>query len=107
MKAPARARTLSLSTLLLLASAPCWAGDLSPDLAQIVQKGKTDRVQVVLETSGRPQPGLIAQALAAGAKGVHSFTSINAVTLNVPVKALAGIAHRADVSYVVPDRALG
>ena len=95
---------LSFMVLVLVFSPLVLAGELKPDLSEIIAKTPaTEKVSVIIIFNERPAPADISVIKSDGASIKYQYTIIDAVAAQVPAKAADKIAKRAFVKLVEPD----
>ena len=95
---------LSLVIFLIAFSPLVAAGELKPDLSDIISKTPaTEKVSVIILFHERPMPADISVIKSDGASIKYQYTIINAVAAQVPAQAADKIAKRAFVKLVEPD----
>jgi len=99
-----KAYLLSLVTFLIAFSPLVAAGELKPDLSDIISETPAgEKVPVIILFHEKPTPADISIIQSDGASIKYQYTIIDAVAAQVPVQALEKIAKRAFVKLVEPD----
>ncbi len=95
---------LSLMVFVLVFLPLTTAGELKPDLSDIIAKtSATEKVPVIILFYDTPTPADISVIKSDGASIKYHYTIINAVAAQVPAQAVDKIAKRAFVELVEPD----
>jgi len=95
---------LILMILILVFSSFVVAGELKPDLSDIIIKTPaTEKVYVIILFHEKPTPADISIIKSDGASIKYQYTIINAVAVQVPAQAADKMAKRAFVKLVEPD----
>ncbi len=97
--------TLIFSITLLLSFSPfVLAGEIKPDLSEIIsEKYMGEKVSVIIILENLPTPEDISILQSDGADIEHQYGIINAVAAQIPVQAAEKIAERNFVKLVEPD----
>src|SRR6266542_1840112 len=99
---------VALAMLGIFVPSPVAAGTLSGDLNKILSLGGLLRVNVIVQTNGRPSSSLLSLVQLLGGKIYAQFDSINGFVVDSPLSLITTLLSRADVERICPDRkALG
>ncbi len=94
---------LSLMIFTLVFSPFVFAGELKPDLSDIISATGDENVSVIILFEDKPTPANISVIKSDGASIKYQYSIIDAVAAQVPAQAADKIAKRAFVKLVEPD----